>query len=254
MAPAFARSSEFAVDKPAGLPCPHLEGDDRCGIHAQLRVRGFAGCDAYDCFGAGQRVSRGIRGGRRPGAGAAQHWRAAPAAARDLFAAFGVVRQLHELLWYLEEAVGLVPPGELGDALRRARDAVQAASDGVADGTTAVAEVDVTGQRERTRSLLVQASALLRGAGADLAGADLGGADLAGAHLRGMNLAGSCLRGAALMGADLRGAQLHRTDLLGVDLRGARLEGADLRTALFVTQTQVGSASGDARTGLPGRL
>ena len=33
--PAFARSSDFAVDKPAGTPCVHLAADHRCGIHAE---------------------------------------------------------------------------------------------------------------------------------------------------------------------------------------------------------------------------
>ena len=50
--PAFAVSADFAVDKPAGQPCAHLGTDDRCGIHAQLRPRGFPCCVAYDCFGA----------------------------------------------------------------------------------------------------------------------------------------------------------------------------------------------------------
>ena len=58
MVPAFAASADFALDKPAGHPCPHLHPDSRCGIHAELRPRGFAGCAAYDCFGAGQRVSQ----------------------------------------------------------------------------------------------------------------------------------------------------------------------------------------------------
>jgi hypothetical protein len=35
--PAFAASADFAIDKDAGQPCPHLSEDFRCGIHAQLR-------------------------------------------------------------------------------------------------------------------------------------------------------------------------------------------------------------------------
>ena len=37
VAPAFAASADFALDKPAGRACPHLQGDSRCGIHADLR-------------------------------------------------------------------------------------------------------------------------------------------------------------------------------------------------------------------------
>ena len=41
---------------PPGSRASHLGDDDRCGIHEQLRQRGFPGCVAYDCFGAGQHV------------------------------------------------------------------------------------------------------------------------------------------------------------------------------------------------------
>ena len=34
----FARSADFAVNKPAGKPCSNLQSDVRCGIHA---ARGF---------------------------------------------------------------------------------------------------------------------------------------------------------------------------------------------------------------------
>ena len=54
--PGFAASADFALDKPAGGPCVHLHADARCGIHGELPERGFPGCVAYDCFGAGQHV------------------------------------------------------------------------------------------------------------------------------------------------------------------------------------------------------
>lgn len=96
----FARSADFAIDKDAGTPCPNLRTDHRCGIHATLRERGFTGCTVYDCFGAGQRVSQLTFGGR--------DWRAGPPEQRRrMFDVFPVVRQLHELLWYLTEALTL---------------------------------------------------------------------------------------------------------------------------------------------------
>lgn len=48
---------EFGHSKPAGAPCRHLCGA-RCSIHAQLVERGYSGCAAYDCFGAGQRATQ----------------------------------------------------------------------------------------------------------------------------------------------------------------------------------------------------
>ena len=62
--PAFTRSADFAIDKPANQPCPNLQPDFRCGIHTDLRPRGFGGCTVYDCFGAGQQVSQVTFGGR----------------------------------------------------------------------------------------------------------------------------------------------------------------------------------------------
>src|SRR5579872_3028557 len=96
VAAAFARSADFAIDKPAGQPCPNLRADFRCGIHAELRERGFRGCAVFDCFGAGQHVSQVVFGGAS--------WRAEPRRAQQMFDVFVVVRQLHELLWYLSEA------------------------------------------------------------------------------------------------------------------------------------------------------
>ena len=94
VAPAFARSAEFAVDKPAGTPCAHLRADFRCGIHVDLRDRGFSGCTVFDCLGAGQRVTAAFAG---------RDWHM-PDVTAPMFAAFAVARQVHELLWYLDEA------------------------------------------------------------------------------------------------------------------------------------------------------
>jgi hypothetical protein len=46
VAPAFTRSSEFAIDKPAGMPCPNLADDHGCSIHDRLPEAGFSGCAA----------------------------------------------------------------------------------------------------------------------------------------------------------------------------------------------------------------
>ena len=101
--PAFTRSADFAISKPAGQPCPNLGPDSRCAIHARLRDRGFGGCAAYDCFGAGQQTVQVTFGGR--------DWRSSPGLAAQMFAAFGVMRQLNELRWHLVQASELLSPG-----------------------------------------------------------------------------------------------------------------------------------------------
>ena len=122
VAPAFAVSAEFAINKPAGQACPNLRPDFRCGIHRDLRARGFPGCAVYDCFGAGQQVAQVTFGGR--------DWRQAPDTARQMFDVFAVMRQLHELLWHLTEAVALAPAGPLHAELERMLDRTARLADG----------------------------------------------------------------------------------------------------------------------------
>ncbi|MGZ4630541.1 pentapeptide repeat-containing protein [Oryzihumus sp.] len=234
----FQASSDFAVDKPAGQPCANLQADFRCGIHDRLRESGYPGCTAYDCFGAGQKVSQQTFDGR--------DWRQDPATARAMFAVFPVVRQLHELLWYLAEALELTEAATVHDDLCRALAEV----DDLTRASTAQLQVlDVGPVRERANALLLRASELSR---ADVPGrAEHRGADLVGARLRGADLRGASLRGALLVGADLRGADLRWADLIGADLRGADLSGTDLTGALFLTQAQLQAARGDGQTTLP---
>jgi hypothetical protein len=274
VAPAFARSADFAVDKPAGTPCTHLAEDFRCAVHADLRDRGFAGCTVFDCLGAGQRVTAAFAG---------RDWRT-PEVAAPMFAAFGVARQVHELLWYLDEARERAPDPALDVEWAR-----------LVDDDPATCDVDAA--RERVSELLRAASERLRAAPARrvvVSGtasrdsrhgepriptrrddvrqsgprpdhrrgrahdrpepSDRSRADLVGVRWRDADLRRASFRGALLLGADLRGADLRLADLLGADLRGADLRGADLSTSLFVTPMQAAAARGDAATRLPARV
>lgn len=245
--PTFSASADFAISKDAGLPCRHLRSDFRCGIHDGLRRQGFAGCTVFDCFGAGQKVCHVTFGG--------QDWRSAPHLASQMFDVFSVMRQLHELLWYLAEARTLSPARPIHQDLGRAFDAIDHLTQARPE---TLLKLDVAARRQEVNALLLQVSELVRaearrqegnGAGADHRGADLLGANLAGADLR-----GASLRGACLIGADLTGADLRVADLTGADVRGADLSGADLTGSIFLTQSQLNAAKGDARTALPPSL
>lgn len=237
VAPAFAASADFAIDKPAGRPCPNLRTDLQCGIHDRLRPAGFPGCVAFDCFGAGQRVTQVTFGGR--------DWRSSPELAAGMFAAFRVMRELHELLRHLTEAVTLRPTD--ADLALALHDTGRLTRRSAAD----LAALNLPAHWRRVNALLLRASAGVR---AGLGGRDRSRADLIGADLRGADLRGADLRGAYLIGADLRGADLHRADLIGADLRGAELSGADLRGAIFLTQPQLDAANGDGATRLSAPL
>ncbi|MDH6454946.1 MULTISPECIES: pentapeptide repeat-containing protein [unclassified Streptomyces] len=236
----FAASADFARDKPAGTPCPNLQGDHRCGIHAKLRDKGFSGCTVYDCFGAGQKVSQLTFGGR--------DWRTGPREdARLMFDVFPVVRQLHELLWYLTEALTLPAARPVHADLRRMLERTEALTRGTAEELTVL---DVAAHRQDVNVLLLRTSELVR-AGRGGKKKNRRGADLMGARLKGADLRGASLRGAYLIAADLTGADLRDADLIGADLRDADLTDADLTGAFFLTQPQLNAARGSAGTRLP---
>ncbi len=236
--PAFAASADFAISKPAGHACPHLQPDFRCGIHTRLREQGFRGCTVYDCFGAGQKVSQVTFGGH--------DWQQDPDTARQMFQVFPVIRDLHELLWYLSEALTF----DAAHPLRADLSRVLAETERLTrQSPHALVRLDVEAHRGVVNALLLAASELVRAGVPDPR--DHRGADLIGADLQGADLTGASLRGAYLIGANLRGADLRMADLIGADLRGADIRGADLTGSLYLIQSQLDAAKGDHGTALP---
>jgi uncharacterized protein YjbI with pentapeptide repeats len=241
VAPTFAVSADFAINKRAGKPCPNLQADFRCGIHTQLRQKGFRGCTVYDCFGAGQKVSQVTFGGK--------DWRQNPHTAEPMFRVFSIMRSLHELLWYLTEALTLHSAAPLHDELERALAATERLTHGSADE---LAQLDMAAHGRGVNSLLLRASELARAEiqpQKDFTRTDLIGAKLIGADLRGANL-----REAYLIAADLRNADLRLADVIGADFRDTDLSGADLTGSIFLIQSQLDAAKGDAATKLPPAL
>jgi uncharacterized protein YjbI with pentapeptide repeats len=241
VAPAFAASADFAMDKPAGVACTNLQPDFRCGIHHRLRADGFGGCTAYDCFGAGQQVSQVTFAG--------QDWRESPELAATMFDVFGVMRDLHEILFFVSQALQM-------PAAQPLRSELTAVAADVEELTRCDASrllnLDRMAVRKQAGTLLTRVSEAQRG-GTPKA-KNLAGKDLIGRDLRARDLRGALLTGALLIGANLQGADLAGADVRGADLRGAAVAGADLRHCLFLIQTQVEGARGDGATRLPKSL
>ena len=247
---AFGTESGFGYDKEAGDPCVNLQPDHRCGIHAELRPRGFSGCTVFDCQGTGQKVVQHTFGGRS--------WRDLGARERELmFVTFQVMRPLQDLLWLLEEALGRPETRPLHAELEALFVETEQLTLRDADG---VLGTDVQAQRRRVQGVVDRASELVRAqargrrrpsraARRAVPEASLLGADFAEQDLRGVDLSG-----ALLIRADLREADLGGADLRAADLRDADLAGAHLAGALYLTQFQVNSADGDEHTVLPPRL
>ncbi|MCM3144888.1 pentapeptide repeat-containing protein [Brevibacillus sp. MER 51] len=242
----FAASSDFAINKDAGKPCSNLQADFRCGVHTKLRDIGFRGCTVYDCFGAGQKVSQVTYGG--------QDWRKEPGSAKQMYEVFPIMWQLHELLWYITDALTKQAAEPLHPALKEAMEETQRLTD---QSPEDILKLDIALHRAKVNELLLQTSELVRkDAVAKYKGGKQGksygrGADLIGAKLKGADLRGTQLRGAYLIAADLRGADLRGADLIGADFRDTDVSGANLTETLFLTQVQLNAAKGDASTKLP---
>lgn len=107
--PPFDAAQGFGFDKPAQTPCEHLCADHRCGIHEVLMQRGFSGCVAFDCLGAGQRLTASAvaRFGDAD-------WRARREVAAWLFEAYPRVRRVQEWLAQLSLAAEVTGQPALG--------------------------------------------------------------------------------------------------------------------------------------------
>ena len=146
MAPAFDRSDEFAIDKPACVACPKLDADDCCSIHYRLEKAGFHGCVIYDCLGAGQRVVQELYAGRS--------WRADPDLLPEMWTALTALRGVHELILLLATAAKAPLSAEEQRALEALRAELEPADGWAPEGLTVFAAGPIPGRaREFLRSL-----------------------------------------------------------------------------------------------------
>ncbi|UFJ40358.1 pentapeptide repeat-containing protein [Brevibacillus humidisoli] len=240
----YAKSADFAFHKDGGAPCRNLKKDYRCGIHQNLRDNGFKGCTVYECFGAGQTVSQLTYKGKG--------WREDPEIAKEMFDVFPIMQQLHEMLYYLDEALSLEDTEPLyHDLLPVIKETERLTR----LDPQSILQLDVPAHRAIVNKLLLQASERVRAkvkkGNKHHERKRAGRRDLIGAKLKGADLRGANMRGVLLIAADLREADLRWADLIGADLRDADIRGANLVGSIFLTQAQVNAAIGDSNTKLP---
>ncbi|MCR8842132.1 pentapeptide repeat-containing protein [Paenibacillus sp. SC116] len=245
----YAKTADFAFDKDSGTPCRNLQADYRCGIHNQLRNNGFRGCTVYECFGAGQKISQHTYNG--------QNWRDNPAIAKEMFDVLPIMQQLHEMLYYLHEALHFKDAHPIYEDMKIAL----AETERLTQLTPpALLQLHIDEHRATINPLLLKASELVRSkvtSSSKLLNRQrnlIKGRDFIGVNLRGADLRGANLRGVLFIAADLRNADMRMTDLIGADLRDTDLRGTNLVGSIFLTQAQVNSANGDRTTKLPAAL
>ncbi|MFL0253176.1 pentapeptide repeat-containing protein [Clostridium neuense] len=239
----FSHAEGFPQDKVAGKPCINLKEDFRCKVHESLNKKGLKGCTSYECLGAGQKVSMGTYGGHS--------WREEPETANEMFEVFIIMRQLHEMLWYLTEAFSLKSDNDIKEKIDEIEKLTHLSGE-------AIVKLDLVTIRVGVNALLFKTSEFIRKKAGDNEKSSLkgkktigGGLNLMGADLRRKNLRGVNLSGAYLIAANLRGVDLSFADLIGADMRDADISGANLSKSIYLTQAQINAAKGDSGTRLP---
>lgn len=236
-------SSDYAINKPAGTPCPNLQDNYSCHIHSQLRETGFKGCTVFDCLGAGQQVSQVTFHG--------QDWRQSREHADKMFRVFPIMEQLYEMIAYVAEALSYQVDNMLYEQLIAQLKHLQQT---IAQDADTLLALDMVAIRMPINALLLQTSEQIRQhsvKGKASRNLNQRGADWMGKNLKGKDLRATDLRGSYLIAANLQDANLQGVDFIGADLRDTNLRGADLSTSLFLTQMQINAAQGDRSTKLP---
>ena len=239
----YAKSADFPFDKNGGTPCRNLQSNYLCGIHKDLRNKGFRGCSAYECFGAGQKVSQVTYKGK--------DWRTNKDIAQEMFDVYPIMQQLHEMLWYLNEALEIEAAKSIHKEVRLS---IEETEDLTSKSPEFILSIDVAEHRGKVNKLLIRTSELVRAQVTKKQKNTRRGMEYLGAKLRGADLKGENLRGALLIAADLRNADLRWSDVIGADFRDADISGANLTGTIFLTQAQVNAAKGNKLTKLPPAL
>ncbi|MBC3805560.1 pentapeptide repeat-containing protein [Acetobacterium fimetarium] len=232
------KTDGFPENKEAGVPCRHLRPDFRCSIHALLEKKKMKGCLAYDCFGAGQKVTQ-IYGN--------ENWQTHPDKASEIFQTFMIVRKLYQMAWYLLEAWSVVADEHFSAAIA----ALLAENLQITAGAPAAMRLaDIADYQTRVNQVLKKSSAQL----VAKSSGQTNRKDFLGKNFKKTNLDGQDFSMALLIAANLTGCSLRRSNFLGADLRDANIKDTDLREAVFLTQMQINAAQGNGKTQLPPRL
>ena len=167
-----------------------------------------------------------------------------------MYEAFLVMRQLHEMLWYLTEAVTL-------ENIVSIKESLQSMIEEIKQMTLlkpeAILEIDIESHRTQVNILLKEAYKLNRQDKKSIQKTSFEKM-LIGKDLRKVNLKEADLSGAMMIAANLKECDLSGALLIGVDMRDADIRGANLSKSIFLTQTQINTAKGNQFTKLPSRL
>ncbi|MDD2971286.1 MAG: pentapeptide repeat-containing protein [Lachnospiraceae bacterium] len=233
------KTDGFPANKDAGIPCKHLENDFRCDIHSKLVSKNMRGCLAYDCFGAGQKVTQQY--------GCGMDWKSASNQAGEIFQVFLIVFQLHQMAWYLIEALSLTFDEYLKSDIR---ELIFQNEQMTAQRPQEILCLDVEKYRQKVNQTLKEVSENIT----DSPSGYVKVKDFFGKDFKRANLEGKDFSMSLMIAANLEGCNLCHANFLGADMRDANIKNTDLSQSVFLTQMQINSAKGNINTKLPKNL
>lgn len=233
------KTDGFPADKIAGRPCQNLLPDFCCSIHENLQQSQMRGCLAYDCFGAGQKVTQDYY----PTA----NWKTEPKEADQIFEVFLCLFQLHQMLWYLIEASTFKLGENIKDPIN---ELILENEQMTALLPEEILKLDIDAYRLKVNVILKEVSKMIA-----VQPSKKGlKKDFFGNKFNGVNLDGSDFSMSLMIAANLEGCSLIDANFLGADIRDANIKNTDLSKCVFLTQMQINSAKGNMNTKLPNSL
>lgn len=224
----------FPEDKQADVPCKYLQTDFKCEIHTQLSKKNMKGCLTYECFGAGQKVTQLYS--------SEGNWSTNPYKRKEIYKMFLIITQLHQMSWYLIEAIQLNLSPEFNKEILVL---IQENEDIVKQEASELLKYDLSDYRERTNQVLKRVCEEISKIPNEK------NKVFFGKNFKGKNLDKNDFSMSLMIAANLENCSLKRTNFLGADLRDTNIKNTDLSEALFLTQMQINSAKGNTATKLP---
>ena len=163
-----------------------------------------------------------------------------------MFNVFNIVRQLHEIIWFLYSILDTIDEELTFEGLQLINE-IKIITNSSANE---IEKANLKLLRQRAKKLMLKAFFIQREEN-KIKGEDYKNKDFAGKDLRKIKLIGADLESACLIGANLSGNHLGYANLLACDMRGTNIKGADLSSSMFITQHQVNASIGDENTKLP---
>lgn len=172
-----------------------------------------------------------------------------------MFDVFVIMRQLHEMLWYLIDASTFISNDNLKDKLSSIIEETEKLTN---LDEQSIISIDIENHRLKVNHILKEVNAIVKAKVEDEKKRNSknkkmirAGYDFIGENLTNTNLIGADFAGALLIASNLKNTNLKGANLIGADLRDADIRGANLEDSIFLTQSQVNTAKGNFRTKLP---